>query len=465
MDARFGYTGKGAWKNLTVGSDIDWREPYDLQKLFYTGPAAAGGNERLIFVTLDPKRYDSTGLVFGVFDTAKNSLEYAGSWSWFGSTYGTPKGIAQAGDELYLYSSRNGHVLLNAFSLKSLNTTEPVAVRTYNATSTESTCDVASRRLLHTTVYKGTYYLACGVSEFAAASRKGGLFTIKDILTNTTSFTPKVDIAYRQLESDYFIPVGGNTAGVAPFALLQRDAVVRSLILDGAQAGIIHDGTNVTVAETYGWDPSPRQPNTNTNSNKDSGGGLGVEGVIGVVFGLVFFIAAIFFLLRSRKNITAQTSAGDAFKPQQAPPGTLYNLQMHKETFRPDGPNSLGYPSHQLPVQPLMPSNTLPMAPITPVSVTATTQPLQTFQNQMLGLQFSSHPRPNFVTTVTTETTGYEQEQLPSPGAPTYATSSAWQPTPFVPPTRPSDFTGTGTASTPVNASSTTTTTTSAQAS
>ncbi|KAG0372374.1 hypothetical protein BGX24_000332 [Mortierella sp. AD032] len=447
MEASFGYTGKGAWRNLTVGNGVNWEYPYKPLRLFYTNAVAVGGDERLVFVMADTSQYYTYGLRFGVVDAVKNSLEYAGSWSWPSSTYGEPKGIAQAGDELYLYSIRNYNPLLTAFSLKTLNTTEPVAIRTYNATSTKLNCDTLLKGFLHTAVYKGTYYLACGEPPYAVANFRGGLFTIKDILTNTTSFTPKVDVPYRQLESEFFIPVGGSTPGVAPFAYLQSQGVARSIVLDGTQAGIIHDGTNVTIAETYGQNPNPIIPNTNyNNGNGDGKSG----GIIGVIAGAFFLIIMVLLCIRLGKKVNAQARTGHVSKPQQEPPGTPHALHMHQESFGQGGPNSFGHPSHQMPPAPSGSFNIQPMAPITSV----TTQPLHTFQDQMLGLQFSSHPRPNFVTTGATEAIGYEQEQLSSPGASTSAASTTWQPTPFVPPpTRSSDPTGTGTTSTSVNTS------------
>ncbi|KAF9549836.1 hypothetical protein EC957_002406 [Mortierella hygrophila] len=65
----------------------------------------------------------------------------------------------------------------------------------------------------------------------------------------------------------------------------------------------------------------------------------------------------------------------------------------------------------------------------------------QTYQDQMQALQFSSHPRPNYVTTA------YSTESAtPSPPASYTGSSGApqavWEPTPFVPPARPASSTG-----------------------
>ncbi|KAF9125333.1 hypothetical protein BG015_004915 [Linnemannia schmuckeri] len=65
----------------------------------------------------------------------------------------------------------------------------------------------------------------------------------------------------------------------------------------------------------------------------------------------------------------------------------------------------------------------------------------QTIQDQMQGLQFSTHPRPNFVTTAQDRESGMHNDSdsyLKPIGAP----QEPWQPTAFVPPTRPIDHTG-----------------------
>ncbi|KAG9069772.1 hypothetical protein KI688_009097 [Linnemannia hyalina] len=65
----------------------------------------------------------------------------------------------------------------------------------------------------------------------------------------------------------------------------------------------------------------------------------------------------------------------------------------------------------------------------------------QTYHDQMQALQFSSHPRPNYVTTA------YSTEPDTSSPPVSYTGSSgtpeaAWEPTPFVPPVRPASSTG-----------------------
>jgi hypothetical protein len=65
--------------------------------------------------------------------------------------------------------------------------------------------------------------------------------------------------------------------------------------------------------------------------------------------------------------------------------------------------------------------------------ITSASQQHQTYQNQMLTLQFSSHPRPNFVTIAASsgepETAA---SSVPYPGW-SGAPQEAWQPAPFVP--------------------------------
>ncbi|KAF9900220.1 hypothetical protein EC991_007771 [Linnemannia zychae] len=299
-------------------------------------------------------------------------------------------GIAYAGDELYIYGTQLTNAMLTAFSLKNTTTTtSPVALRAYNATSTSSACWLTFTNYVHTAVFKGSYYLACGV------------------------------------------PMRKITKGVA-----------RSLILDGPQAGIIHDGINVTIAESYGDDPSPKPP---SSINSDDGT-LGAGAVVGIIAGVVVMVGVLFTLLKSKnKKNTSSTMTN----PQHAPLGGPLNPYFQKETFGPDRPNQFRYP---LPTS--VPTHALPMAPITPMPAPLMAAQPHTFQDQMQGLQFSSHPRPNFVTTGVAAT-GYGEGGL-LPGAQTSVTGTAvWQPTPFVPPpsTRPS---GAAPISTSVNTSGTT---------
>lgn len=94
------------------------------------------------------------------------------------------------------------------------------------------------------------------------------------------------------------------------------------------------------------------------------------------------------------------------------------------------------------------PTTVIPMTPITSIPQ----QPQhQTYQDQVQALQFSSHPRPNYVTT------GYSTEAGSSNPSVSYAESSgapqaAWQPTPFVPPALPAKSTGLSIPSASTNA-------------
>ncbi|KAH7050498.1 hypothetical protein BKA57DRAFT_458895, partial [Linnemannia elongata] len=73
------------------------------------------------------------------------------------------------------------------------------------------------------------------------------------------------------------------------------------------------------------------------------------------------------------------------------------------------------------------------MAPVTPLSQE---QQHQTYQDHMQALQFSSHPRPNVVTTAYSTDPATSNPPIPYPGW-SGAPQAAWQPTPFASPAQP----------------------------
>ncbi|KAH7050499.1 hypothetical protein BKA57DRAFT_458896 [Linnemannia elongata] len=89
--------------------------------------------------------------------------------------------------------------------------------------------------------------------------------------------------------------------------------------------------------------------------------------------------------------------------------------------------------------QSMTPTTVIPMTPIT--SLPMQPQQIHTFQDHMQALQFSSHPRPTFVTTAYSTEPGTSNVPVSYPGS-SGAPQAAWQPTPFVPPARPASNTG-----------------------
>lgn len=133
---------------------------------------------------------------------------------------------------------------------------------------------------------------------------------------------------------------------------------------------------------------------------------------------------------RAAKTVKATTTVAD--KP--LPTFNQANNYVYPQQLGPDGGPVFYDPSGQDPVSsyPLKQNTTatlLSMAPITPVPP----QQFQSMQERMQALQFSSHPRPNFVTTVHGGEFDSSNPLVSNSGL-SGAPRAAWQPTPFVPP-------------------------------
>ncbi|KAG0275325.1 hypothetical protein BGZ97_010323, partial [Linnemannia gamsii] len=150
----------------------------------------------------------------------------------------------------------------------------------------------------------------------------------------------------------------------------------------------------VNISDPVGLNPNPKPPSTGSDS-QDYTTAATIGGIAGAILlgGLLFWIAK---RSRAAKAVSAATTPAD--KPLSTVPQankSVYPLQPGPNDrpiyFDPSGQDlASSYPLKQN-----TPATFLPMTPVAHVPP----QQLQSMHEQMQALQFSSHPRPNFVTT------------------------------------------------------------------
>ncbi|KAF9153497.1 hypothetical protein BG015_003277 [Linnemannia schmuckeri] len=278
-------------------------------------------------------------------------------------------------------------------------------------------------------------------------TRQNMMFLIKDPnnaagvgapgnFTNTVSFD----------NIDYFVPIrdGTSVSSSSTFALFRQDA---TMYVSGNDNGrrYTQTGSKVTLTESVGINLSPgSQPPGTSNSGSSNSRALSapVGAIIGLIIVLGLVIGCTVWLIKRddnrRKKKVILTGASPQ-EPRHAPTQHLgENERANYCSSAGQNPTATTYPSEQV-----ASTSILPMAPNTSAQ-------RQTFQDQMQALQFSSHPRPNFVTTAAyigeseTSSNASSVPYLGWSGAP----QAAWQPTPFILPTRPANSTNVSTPST-----------------
>ncbi|KAF9083147.1 hypothetical protein BGX23_011743 [Mortierella sp. AD031] len=294
-----------------------------------------------------------------------------------------------------------------------------------------ATMDEATKRLL-----------PAGVWPMPSSSEKSSLYTIADPNTAVTVGPPVKNFTKELYDMDFFTPIGGGPGQVS-FVLTQKYKSMYAFGIDYTGWIFADEVSKIKVNDTVGTDPNP----TPTPSSSDSGSSDSTGVIIGVLAGVLFLGGILVYFLKKISKNTQSDNKPAVPKPNPVlTQGNNYAYaQQPGYLGQNGGPNYYNpagqYPATTYPLGQPAPTTILPMAPITPVPQH------QTFQQQMQGLQFSSHPRPNFVTTAY----GGEPDPATAPSnvpAPYTSTTGAawqptpWQPTPFVPPARPASTVG-----------------------
>jgi len=246
--------------------------------------------------------------------------------------------------------------------------------------------------------------------------------------------------------------------------------------VSGAAAGTVQGSKNIIVPENFGKDPNavttsytyrmyptsypyPTFPvNRNTDSGSDSTGVI-----VGVVMAILFLVfITIYCICRSSMKSDAEKEKQAAANQYVIRPTGVPIMAQVPGMNGPYQMNAAGQP-HPVGVYPQMPGQPMyPMPQPAPISITdarttapatvtaamTTAPPLQSVQDQMQHLQFSSHPRPNFVTSVgdNDQSNGQKHEVSSGPNSVASASpnvslsasfSPGWEPQPWTPPMRP----------------------------
>lgn len=244
---------------------------------------------------------------------------------------------------------------------------------------------------------------------------------------------------------DYFVPLGDGT-GPTSFALMGYFGLLKVFGNDNGFR-YTHIINKAKITEPVGVNTDPKPPSTNSDSQDESSS---TAAVLGAIVGVVFVGVLIVWLVKRNHRNTTANATNLANKPLPPfPPVNNYGYPQ-QAGHNGGGPNYYNPAGQRLPsALPLKqdtPTTFLPMASIAPIP-----QQSQSMQEQMQALQFSSHPRPSFVTTA------YGGESEPSNAMPANtsgpflgpagSSTVPWQPKPFVPPARPASNVGAPTPS------------------
>ena len=252
---------------------------------------------------------------------------------------------------------------------------------------------------------------------------------------------------------------------------------VYGIQVSGGGAGDVQGPKNIIVPETFGRDPNAPSPtHTYPSQNSDLDSTAVIAAVVTVI--LITVVGLIYCLCKrssksgDRNNQAAQAAVSQAYTQGHNQTEVVGNPgQATQFPVRPTGPpmaqvpgmngpyqtNTAGQP-HPVGVYPQMPGQPMfPMPQPAPIAISnamtiapaaTTVPPFQSGQDQLQHLQFSSHPRPNFVTSVGDNDQSNSQKHGVVSGPNSVASASpnvslsasfspGWEPQPWTPPTRP----------------------------
>ncbi|KAG0280576.1 hypothetical protein BGZ96_001516 [Linnemannia gamsii] len=442
MDAKYDYKGPGAWMNMTVDRAHELTRSSTLHSLGYV-------NNELVHVLLNKA---GNGINLAKVDEATKTLTSVGKWSMNSTIYGNIRGMVIGNNHLYTFgdplSYFDGSPYLTGFPLVTISPTTPIG-QIYN---TSQVYQARSCSAVYLYYYQNVLTLMCGLYSSSSSSSSFYKITDPDTASSTgppTNFTS--EITYM----DYFVPLGDGT-GLTSFVLMQQYGKLKVFAND---KGFRYTETvdKASITDPVGENPNPNSPSGGSGSGSGSGflgddSSSSTGAIIGAILGVLFVVALIaWFVKRTHgtKIIYAPSTAAHNPFPEFPP----VNNYAYPQQLGSDGGPVYHDPSGQdpapsYPLRQNTPTTLLPMAPITPVPP----QQLQSMQDQMQALQFSSHPRPNFVTTAH----GEESEASNTISANTAGSflgaagpsTAPWQPTLFVPPAQLAGSVGTSTLST-----------------
>ncbi|KAF9178745.1 hypothetical protein BGZ50_007510 [Haplosporangium sp. Z 11] len=427
MDASFNYDGTGSWSNVTIDtSDLSITGSWLHPRLKYVNN---GGIETLILSYAD----DNLNVGLAVLNEATNTFAYAATWKMNDTLYGRYTEDAVI-DGNYLYRIAEGsspdHPLpyVSSFPISSTIPATPPEGRLIDASAFAGINWQNSDLRLDLAASAGTLYVLA----------VGGSYTKKDwdsVLISQTPFVggaatlgKAVNVSQRFFYNQYFVPINDGQ-----FALMKSGDQMDAITLSGSSFGNFYANISINIADSI-------DPNFKFEVAKPNGRPK-VGLIVGVIAAAVVLVGAgIGYFLWRKKFKRHATGAAGAVTAAPALPskdhaynqGNTFFQKMELETEVGHDGRPIAY--DQTATHPGFIGATV--TPLTTATTTMSGPPVQTFQGHMQDLQFSSHPRPNFVTGGPSMDGQSQYGGAHSGFSGTAAASQApWQPTPFIPPT------------------------------
>ncbi|KAK5822327.1 hypothetical protein F5H01DRAFT_410631 [Linnemannia elongata] len=423
MDAKYNFQGSGAWMNVTIDLAYNWTGSTNKHTLGYVNN---GVTTDLVHTVISG---DGNNIYVAKVDESTKTLTAAGNWALNKTIHGEVISMGIGNNHLYTfgsYPSYMGRAFLTGFPLATISPTTPVG-KFYNASVVS---DPQYARGVYLYTYQNTLTLIVAKYEFLTST----IYKINDPDNTNSTGLPVANFTNTATNMDFFVPLGDGTSPTS-FALMKQFGKLYAFGNDNGYR-YTREINKASITDSVGVNPNPSKPSSGSSSSQDDSSSTGV--VIGAIVGVVLLGGVIVWLTRRFRTADTATATNTAANKPLPPVPPLNNTNNY---VYPQQPGQTGGPNYyNLPGQPA-PTTILPMAPITPAP-----QQHQTYQDQMLALQFSSHPRPNYVTTAYSTEPVTSSPPVSHPGS-SGAPQAAWQPTPFVPPTRLSSSMGSPTPS------------------
>ncbi|KAF9295658.1 hypothetical protein BGZ88_001728 [Linnemannia elongata] len=435
MENKGGYTGVGAWSMITVPTEHGWSSYFERAVSGYVSAPGGGSVLVVAYVTRDGE----TVGVASVDEQAK-TLSPMSNWSMNRTTHGYPNQIAIGNNRLYTYAYRNiihtYQAFLTSFPLTPGTLSPQPQDKIYDTSTVFYDRPIDSEtNIMYAKDGNLTLIHVRSVSKDSSIQfLPSAIYTFIDSPTTVTVGKPQNFTARFPSPIGSFAPLGNgtisppNTSQRLFFALVTSYDDMYAFGDDGTGWKTVKALQQVNVTDSVGINPNPTAPQ---NGGGGSGsGGESTGAIVGVVVGIIVLGGILYlFISRNGKNKTKANEAIGPFTKSNLEPRHNGGPNYYNPGFTPGQ-------HHQL-QQHATPTSHLPMAPITPLSQE---QHHQTYQDHMHALQFSSHPRPNVVTTAYSTDPATSNPPIPYPGW-SGAPQAAWQPTPFVPPAQPATST------------------------
>ncbi|KAF9147806.1 hypothetical protein BG015_010499 [Linnemannia schmuckeri] len=469
MDKSFNFKRPGAWMNITVEGEYNWSGSFNRHSLGYVNNGAAN-----VLVHASISSTNNTVSLATVNDSTM-TLSPTALWSMNATIHGQSlRALTIGNDHLYTYGDGIVPIVGGAFTQKLYLTGFPLNTTTISLTTPISKsydakpafeCDTSPTPLIY--FLRNSLTLLCGQIRYSSKDygTASMFLTIKD--PNTSNGTGvKTTFDSDVINMDFFTPIGDEMGLGVSFALLKKEGTMYVFGNDGGTR-YTHMISKVNVTETYGVNPNPPPPPAAPKPTI-----LSTGGIVGIVVGALFLAALTFLLGRrtsSRSRNKDDEAADSEANKSQADQPRGDDKDQPQEQGQKDGANFYAFEGKYLvPTYPEGPRSSsteiLPMAPITPApqhiqeQFHALHNQMQLLQDQLNASQFSSHPRPNFVTSASyigeSITPAVSKERhAEATEKPTTKFSAPWQPTQLIPPACLVDSKGMPSPSAPAYAS------------